>query len=67
MNSTKTALVTGATSVLGFEAAIHIAQEGYGRVIITGRSTEKAEAAAKALAERTGTDVFQPLALDLPH
>jgi NAD(P)-dependent dehydrogenase (short-subunit alcohol dehydrogenase family) len=65
MNSTKTALVTGATSGLGFEAAIHLANEGYGRVIVTGRSIEKALAAAAAMAERTEQNVFQPLALDL--
>ncbi len=65
MNSTKTALVTGATSGLGFETAIHLANEGYGRVIITGRSIERASAAIAAMVERTGSDVFRPLALDL--
>lgn len=64
-NSTKTALVTGATSGLGFEAAIHLAADGYGRVIVTGRSIERALAAATAMAERAGSDVFQPLVLDL--
>jgi NAD(P)-dependent dehydrogenase (short-subunit alcohol dehydrogenase family) len=65
MNSAHTALVTGATSGLGFESAIHLAQEGYGRVVVTGRSTERAAAAARRMAERTGTDVFEPLTLDL--
>lgn len=65
MNSPRTAIVTGATSGLGFESAIHLAQEGYGRVIVTGRSTERATAAARTMAERTGMDVFEPLALDL--
>lgn len=65
MNSTKTALVTGATSGLGFEAAIHLANEGYGRVLVTGRSIEKGLTAATAMAKRTGTQVFEPLALDL--
>lgn len=65
MNSTKTALVTGATSGLGFEAAIHLANAGYGRVIISGRSSDRAHAAAKAMKERTGKDVFEPLTLDL--
>ena len=65
MNSTKTALVTGATSGLGFEAAVHLAGDGYGRVIVTGRSIARATTAAQAMAERTGSDVFEPLALDL--
>lgn len=65
MNSTKTALVTGATSGLGFEAAIHLANEGYGRVIITGRSIDRAAAAATAMEQRTGSNIFHPLALDL--
>jgi NAD(P)-dependent dehydrogenase (short-subunit alcohol dehydrogenase family) len=64
-NSTKTALVTGATSGLGFEAAIHLASDGYGRVIVTGRSIERSASAARAMAERTGSNVFEPLALDL--
>ncbi len=65
MNSTKTAVVTGATSGLGFEAAIHLANEGYGRVLVTGRTIEKATEAASALAQQTGSNVFRPLALDL--
>ena len=62
---TTTALVTGATSGLGFESAIHLAHDGYGRIVVTGRTIERATAAARAMAERTGTDVFHPLALDL--
>ncbi len=65
VNSTKTALVTGATSGLGFEAAIHLANDGYGRVIITGRSIDRAGTAAAKMAERTGHDVFEPIELDL--
>ena len=65
MNSDKTALVTGATSGLGLEAAIHLAEDGYGRVIVTGRNLDRASAAATAMRERTGSDVFVPLALDL--
>ncbi len=65
MNSTKTALITGATSGLGFEAAIHLANEGYGRVVVSGRSADRAQGAATAMTERTGLDVFEPLTLDL--
>lgn len=61
---TRTALVTGATSGLGLEAAAQFAQHGYGRVIITARNDEKAEAALTELGRRTGTDVFEALTLD---
>ena len=40
----KTALVTGATSGVGFEAAAQLAESGYARVTISGRSAERAEA-----------------------
>jgi NAD(P)-dependent dehydrogenase (short-subunit alcohol dehydrogenase family) len=61
----QTALVTGATSGLGFEAALQTADAGYGRVIITGRSAERAETARATLAERSGKDVFETLEVDL--
>jgi NAD(P)-dependent dehydrogenase (short-subunit alcohol dehydrogenase family) len=60
-----TALVTGATSGLGFEAAAQLADRGASNVIITGRTDEKAERARTELVERTGRDVFTPLAVDL--
>jgi len=65
MSNNPTALVTGATSGLGFEAAAQLADQGYGRVIMTARSDEKARAARDALTERTGKDVFETLTLDL--
>ncbi len=67
MNSkaNRTALVTGATSGLGFEAALHLADEGFGRVIITGRDTTKAATAAAELTKRANKDIFESLALDL--
>lgn len=64
-NDTRTALVTGATSGLGYEAAKHLATKGYGRVIVTGRTPQKAEAARESLTRETGRNVFEPLALDL--
>ena len=61
----KSALVTGATSGLGFEAAAQLADAGYARVTITGRSESRAEEARAALSARTGRDVFETLAVDL--
>ena len=61
----RTALVTGANSGLGFEAAAQLAEAGWGRIIITSRSDEKANVASSSLVERTGRDVFEPLVLDL--
>lgn len=63
-NHEKTALVTGATSGLGFEAAAQLADRAYGRVIISGRTYPKAEGARVALQTRTGREVFETLALD---
>ena len=60
----RTALVTGATSGLGFEAAAQLAEAGYGRVIVTGRTRAKAEAAKAELNERVPDGVFEVLALD---
>jgi len=58
------ALVTGASSGLGFEASAQLAEQGYHRVIITARTTEKAESARDRLLSRTGRDVFETLILD---
>ena len=63
--ATKTALVTGANSGLGFEAAAQLAEAGYGRVILACRTLEKAEGAERQLAERVGTDPFETIAVDL--
>lgn len=67
MKDNRSALVTGASSGLGFEAAAQLADQGYGRVIITGRTEDKAETARAQLVERTGKDVFETLALDNGH
>ncbi|MCH8983289.1 MAG: SDR family NAD(P)-dependent oxidoreductase [Acidobacteria bacterium] len=61
---TRTALVTGASSGLGFETSAQLAEQGYGRVIITARTAEKADAARQQLVERTNTDPFETLVLD---
>jgi NAD(P)-dependent dehydrogenase (short-subunit alcohol dehydrogenase family) len=57
-------MVTGANSGLGFEAAAQLAEEGYGRLIVTARTAEKAEEAVAHLRERTGRDVFEYVTLD---
>ena len=62
--NSQTALVTGATSGLGFEVAAQIAERGNSQVIITGRTEAKARDARKALLARTGRNVFETLALD---
>ncbi|MEN8238135.1 MAG: SDR family NAD(P)-dependent oxidoreductase [Actinomycetota bacterium] len=65
MESFTTALVTGATSGLGFEAAAQLAEQGTNTVIITGRNSERANEARNALVARTRKDVFETLIVDL--
>ncbi len=60
----KTALVTGANSGVGFEAAAQLAEDGWSKVILACRSIEKAEAARAQLIERVGRDPFEVLAVD---
>ena len=62
--SQKTALVTGANSGLGFEAAALLAEAGWRKVILACRTKAKAEAARARLAERTGKDPYDLLAVD---
>ena len=62
--NTRTALVTGASSGLGFEASVQLAEAGYRRVIVTARTAEKAASTQKRLEERTGKNVFETLILD---
>ena len=66
-NANRTALVTGANSGLGFETAAQLANQGYGRVIITARDQQKADAARQDLISRTNKDVFETLTLDNGH
>ena len=61
----QTALVTGANSGLGFDAAAQLAERGYGHVILACRTVEKAETARQQLVERVGKDVFDILAIDV--
>jgi NAD(P)-dependent dehydrogenase (short-subunit alcohol dehydrogenase family) len=59
------ALVTGATSGVGYAAARILAGEGWREIIITGRSLAGAQQAAAKLAAETKTQVFTPLELEL--
>ena len=62
-----TALVTGATSGLGYAAARSLAEEGWGEIIITGRSLARAKEAAAELATETKRQVLTPLESELEH
>jgi NAD(P)-dependent dehydrogenase (short-subunit alcohol dehydrogenase family) len=59
------ALVTGATSGLGYAAARMLAAEGCREVIVTGRSLARTQETAAQLAAEANTQVFTPLELDL--
>ena len=61
------ALVTGATSGLGYAAARLLAGEGWHEIIVTGRSLAGAQQAAVQLAAEKKTASFTPLALDLDN
>jgi NAD(P)-dependent dehydrogenase (short-subunit alcohol dehydrogenase family) len=59
------ALVTGATSGLGYAAASILAAEGCRQVIVTGRSLARVQETVAQLATETKTQVFTPLELEL--
>ncbi len=59
------ALVTGATSGLGYAAARLLAAEGYREVIVTGRSLAQIKETAAQLAAEIKRQIFTPLELDL--
>ena len=54
------ALVTGATSGLGYAAARILAGEGWREIIVTGRSLARVQETAAQLAAETKTQVFTP-------
>jgi len=64
-NETKSILVTGANSGLGFEASAQLAEAGYGKIILACRTEQKAEDARKKLVARVGRDPFKTLAVDV--
>jgi len=59
------ALVTGATSGLGYSAAKQLIQDGWSHVIVTGRSQPRVDEAVNRLKAETGTQNFTGIALDL--
>jgi len=59
------ALVTGATSGVGYAAASILAAKGFHQVIVTGRTLARAQEAATRLAVGFKSQVFTPLELDL--
>ena len=65
MDTDKTALVTGASSGIGFETAAQLAEAGFGRVILAARTEQKSQDAKKRLEARTDRAVFETLAADL--
>ncbi|MEO0493059.1 MAG: SDR family NAD(P)-dependent oxidoreductase [Actinomycetota bacterium] len=62
---TRTALVTGANSGLGFEAARQLAELGYDSIVLAARNQAKADDAQARLVELTGRDPFSTLAVDV--
>jgi NAD(P)-dependent dehydrogenase (short-subunit alcohol dehydrogenase family) len=59
-------LITGATGGLGLETAIHYVQLGASRVIITGRTSSRGQAAQTTIESRTGkTGVVEFRELDM--
>ena len=60
-NQQRTALVTGANSGLGFEAARQLAELGYESIVLACRTEAKGDQARKELVELTGVDPFSTL------
>src|SRR5947209_922858 len=59
------ALVTGATSGVGYAAAHALAGTGWREIIVTGRSLARIRETAAQLSAETKKQVFTPLELDL--
>jgi NADP-dependent 3-hydroxy acid dehydrogenase YdfG len=59
------ALVTGASSGLGYAAARTFAEEGWREIIVTGRSLARVQETAARLAGEAKRQVFTALELDL--
>ncbi len=64
-NRQRSALVTGANSGLGFEAARQVAELGYESIVLACRTQAKADQARAQLVELTGVDPFSTLEVDV--
>jgi NAD(P)-dependent dehydrogenase (short-subunit alcohol dehydrogenase family) len=64
-NGQRSALVTGANSGLGFEAARQLAEIGYESIVLACRTEAKADQARAQLVELTGVDPFSTLEVDV--
>ena len=62
--TSRTALVTGAASGIGFAVASRFAREG-ARVVIADRDGESAAGAAASITEETGEGTARPLSVDI--
>lgn len=58
------ALVTGASSGLGLEAAAQLAESGLDKVVVTARTAEKVSETVRELSSRTGSQSFEGVVLD---
>lgn len=65
LNRKRSAIVTGANSGLGFEAARQLAALGYESIVLACRTQAKADQAKSQLVELTGTDPFSTLEVDV--
>lgn len=61
----RVAVVTGATSGIGLEAALGLAKQGVARVVLCGRSADKLATTRAALVARGAPDVFETAVADL--
>ena len=61
----RSALVTGANSGLGFEAARQLAELGYQSIVLACRTEAKADKARTELVTATGVDPFSTLEIDV--
>src|SRR5271168_4186791 len=59
------ALVTGATSGIGYSAAKQLVEDGWSNVIVTGRSQPRVDEVVNRLTTDTGTQNITGIALDL--
>ena len=64
-NKTKTALVTGANSGIGFETIRQLSKLGYGNIILACRTVAKGETTRQQMIKEGFKDVYTPVAIDV--